>query len=269
MSITVPLLVGKTILDHRAARKERRAQERADAANNARSMREYNAMLAQKMAEQDAMNQYHEGLVGAANVGHKGRTQAFDLMKQAGDEDKEAREKLAAALGEFGAENKKARLAQAKGKRKGAVRRAVRGGKIKGTTGGAGRGGIRSLASAARAQGLSKAADTASMAAGLSAYSDAAVDEMNRLSELGGDVMAQNRFADWTRRTAAQQEAAANRNQGIFETAAGRRRGDALRGAGYLGPSYLDPDLINRISPNNELEKVGSDVAGTLINLGY
>jgi len=242
-----------------AARKQAKAQREAERINNMRLKAERQAQLNEQMANDAARSQQQLDEIAARQRGHEGRDEGFQLLQKAGDEEQDARDRFAKALGDFGVETKKAKLEDAKQKRSGRVSKAVKGAKITGTLGGAGRGAIRTAGKAAVGKALDKAADTSSAAAALGAYGTDLAREMEKYGELVSQGRASGLFAQGYRNTANARERLANQDMSLGLSAAAGRAQSQLNRNRWLGPGLaLPPDYRQTIDPNTGmLELVG------------
>ena len=252
--------------DYLAGKKRNEAQDRSDAATNARGMREYNAQLHEEAANMATQNRYLGEIAEAGEQGVAGRTEAFDMMKKANEEDAEARKNLAAAIASFGKTSKEAQLAAAKAKRSGRVAQAVKGTKVKGT-GGAGRQNIRGALNTAKATGISRAAETSGMAAGLGAYGADLSREFGEYNQLAAENRALGNFGKWGRQTADNREQLARQDESTRNKVAAGRKGSQTYANRLLGPNFLPYDPISRIDPNTGGLELLSSAAGAYASM--
>ena len=247
------LFAAQMAANYLGGRKEKKAQAKTDAMNDARRMEEWEATMRMEDANTVATDRRDAAIAAAGERGYSGRRDAFDMMKGADEEEAGARDALSKAINDFGIKTKEAKLAQAKEKRTGRVAKAIGGTNIKGSKG-AGRAGISEAITTAIAEGKESASNTSQMAASLGAYGADMNREFNEYGQLAADNTARGNFAKWGRETARQRESAASRDQARFESAANRGYSGMIDANRKIGPRFMTPDPTRRVYPGAELE---------------
>lgn len=241
-------------------RKRAAAQRQAERENNRRLALERQAEQRYQMANDAARAQAEAATAEARRQALAGKEESFSVLRDAGEEEREARERLSKSLEKFSKESKKAKLSAAQKKRKGAVKRGVKGANVKGTGGGAGRSGIQGAISSAIGQGLSSAAETGGMAGELTAYGTDLAREMGIYGDLAMQARASGTIADGYRRTAALRDQLAGQDLSAMLSGISAQEQGQLQQNRWLAPQLaLDPDYRKTISPDTGV----SDLVGT------
>lgn len=222
-------------------------QKEADRINDMNEMRRYEAQLAAREANSKAMVDHMLRLNDVEAQALSGRQEAFNYMKQAGDEKDEAQRKLSEGLTKFGKEQAGMTLSEAKKKKRAAALGAVKGnkagklGKGKGRLSSAFGSGVQS----ARAQGLARAMDVAGMKANLMGYGEMMGDQFSEMSGMAAQGAQHGMAAKDLEQISRARQAQANTDRATGSALSGQQYQLAQDRARQLG--YLPPDPTIRI----------------------